>query len=166
MKGTGSFVLRLLPGLNIMNKIESFKVDHTKLSEGIYVSRIDGDITTYDLRFKKPNMGDYLSNSAMHTIEHLMATYLRNSNISDDVIYFGPMGCQTGYYLVVSGTPTVREIIDLLELTLKDAVQITEIPAANETQCGQAKLHDLEGAKRLMNFWLSQDKDELEKVFG
>ncbi|MDF4755931.1 S-ribosylhomocysteine lyase LuxS, partial [Vibrio parahaemolyticus] len=68
--------------------------------------------------------------------------------------------------LVVSGTPTVREIIDLLELTLKDAVQITEIPAANETQCGQAKLHDLEGAKRLMNFWLSQDKDELEKVFG
>ena len=76
------------------------------------------------------------------------------------------MGCQTGYYLVVSGTPTVREIIDLLELTLKDAVQITEIPAANETQCGQAKLHDLEGAKRLMNFWLSQDKDELEKVFG
>jgi S-ribosylhomocysteine lyase len=76
------------------------------------------------------------------------------------------MGCQTGYYLVVSGNPEVKEIIDLLEDTLKSAVEITEIPAANETQCGQAKLHDLEGAKRLMRFWLEQDKEELAKVFG
>ena len=76
------------------------------------------------------------------------------------------MGCQTGYYLVVSGDPTVTEIIDVLEDTMKDAVQITEIPAANEKQCGQAKLHDLEGAKKLMNFWLSQSKEDLHKVFG
>ena len=104
----------------------------------------------------------------IHTLEHLLAFNLRkyiDRYPHFDIIDISPMGCQTGYYLVVSGTPTVREIIDLLELTLKDAVQITEIPAANETQCGQAKLHDLEGAKRLMNFWLSQDKDELEKVF-
>ena len=70
------------------------------------------------------------------------------------------------YYLVVSGEPTVSEIIDLLEDTLKDAVEVTEIPAANETQCGQAKLHDLEGAKKLMNHWLSQSKEDLHKVFG
>src|SRR6478736_5246868 len=83
-----------------------------------------------------------------------------------DIIDISPMGCQTGYYLVVSGEPTVREIIDLLDDTLKDAINITEIPAANEKQCGQAKLHDLEGAKRLMKFWLEQDKEDLEKVFG
>ncbi|MCG2968712.1 S-ribosylhomocysteine lyase, partial [Escherichia coli] len=75
-----------------------------------------------------------------------------------DIIDISPMGCQTGYYLVVSGEPKVEEIIDLLEDTLKDAITITEIPAANEKQCGQAKLHDLEGAKRLMQFWLNQDK--------
>lgn len=73
---------------------------------------------------------------------------------------------QTGYYLVVSGEPSVEEIIDLLEATMKDAVEITEIPAANEKQCGQAKLHDLEGAKRLMRFWPQQSKDELKQVFA
>lgn len=76
------------------------------------------------------------------------------------------MGYQTGYYLVVSGAPTPKEIVELLDATFKDAVEVTEIPAANEEQCGQAKLHDLEGAKRLMRFWLSQDQEELLKVFG
>jgi S-ribosylhomocysteine lyase len=83
-----------------------------------------------------------------------------------DIIDISPMGCQTGYYLVVSGEPTVVEIIDLLEDTMKAAVEIVEIPAANERQCGQAKLHDLEGAKRLMRFWLEQSKEELKQVFA
>ena len=84
-----------------MNKIESFKIDHTTLEPGIYVSRIDGDIVTYDLRMRKPNTNDLISNSAMHSLEHMLATYIRNSEIADEIIYVGPMGCQTGFYVLV-----------------------------------------------------------------
>ena len=83
-----------------VEKIESFKIDHNKLCEGIYVSRIDGDIVTYDLRTRKPNMGDYMDNVTMHSVEHMFATLVRNSTIGDSVIYFGPMGCRTGFYLL------------------------------------------------------------------
>ena len=82
-------------------KIESFKIDHNKLTPGIYVSRTDGDIVTYDLRTRKPNCGDYMDNATMHSVEHMIATYIRSSSIADDIIYFGPMGCQTGFYLLV-----------------------------------------------------------------
>ena len=84
-----------------MEKIASFTVDHDKIEPGIYISRIDGDIVTYDMRTRKPNMGDYMDNLTMHSVEHMFATYIRNSEISDNVIYFGPMGCQTGFYLLV-----------------------------------------------------------------
>ena len=84
-----------------MKRISSFCADHTKIVPGIYKARIDGDITTYDMRTRKPNAGDYMDNSTMHTFEHLFATYVRNSEIKDRVIYFGPMGCQTGFYLLV-----------------------------------------------------------------
>jgi S-ribosylhomocysteine lyase len=84
-----------------MRKIASFSVNHDKITEGIYISRIDGDITTYDMRMRKPNMGDYIDNITMHSLEHMFATYVRNSEIGQDVIYFGPMGCQTGFYLLV-----------------------------------------------------------------
>ena len=80
-----------------MERIASFTVDHTKLKPGIYVSRVDGDVTTYDLRTRTPNAGDYMDNVTMHTVEHLFATYVRNSRIGKDVIYFGPMGCRTGF---------------------------------------------------------------------
>ena len=79
-----------------MERIASFNVNHDTLEKGMYISRIDGDIVTYDIRMKKPNMGDYVSNEALHTFEHLFATYARNSEISDKVIYIGPMGCRTG----------------------------------------------------------------------
>ena len=80
-----------------MNKIKSFRVDHRKLGVGIYVSRVDVDIVTYDLRFCKPNSGTVLDNVTMHTIEHMLATFVRNSDIKNEVLYFGPMGCQTGF---------------------------------------------------------------------
>ena len=80
-----------------MEKIASFTVDHTKLKEGVYVSRLDGDIVTYDLRMRKPNTGDLLSNAVMHSFEHMFATLVRNSSMGERVIYFGPMGCQTGF---------------------------------------------------------------------
>ena len=86
-----------------VTRIASFTVNHDLLTEGIYISRIDGDIVTYDLRTRVPNGGDYMSSIAMHSVEHMFATYIRNSDIGERVIYFGPMGCRTGFYLLVRG---------------------------------------------------------------
>ena len=83
-----------------MKRIKSFEVDHTKFGVGMYISRIDGDITTYDVRMVKPNGGVYLEYGAIHTIEHLFATYARNTEFSDSIIYVGPMGCRTGFYFL------------------------------------------------------------------
>lgn len=101
-----------------MRKIASFSVDHDKINEGIYISRIDEDIVTYDMRMRKPNMGDYIDNITMHSLEHMFATYVRNSKIGENVIYFGPMGCQTGFYLLVRDIEsnvvleTVKEVLE------------------------------------------------------
>ena len=92
-----------------MKRIASFTVDHTKLQKGMYTSRVDGDVVTYDIRMKRPNQGDYLSCGAMHTFEHLFATYARNSAYQDGVIYVGPMGCRTGFYLLVRGPDTQQQ---------------------------------------------------------
>lgn len=86
-----------------MERIASFTVDHDKILPGMYISRIDGDITTFDLRTRRPNMGSYMDNRTMHSVEHMLATYLRNGEIGASVIYFGPMGCQTGFYLITRG---------------------------------------------------------------
>ena len=102
-----------------MKTIASFTVNHDKLEKGMYLSRVDGDVVTYDVRMKKPNGGDYLGNGELHTIEHLFATYARNSTVSDDVVYVGPMGCRTGFYLLVrdsvSNERAVRLVRDSLE---------------------------------------------------
>ena len=102
-----------------MERIASFTVDHTRLLPGLYLSRRDGDIVTLDLRFKRPNTGDLLSNSEMHSTEHLIATLLRNSPQKEAVIYFGPMGCQTGFYF----------LFDSRLLNLEGAVELTENPS-------------------------------------
>ena len=87
----------------MMERIASFNVDHDVLTPGLYLSRRDGDVVTFDLRFKKPNTGDLLTNSEMHSVEHVIATLLRNSASKDAVVYFGPMGCQTGFYFLFDG---------------------------------------------------------------
>ena len=97
-----------------MEKIASFQVDHTKFSVGMYISRIDGDIVTYDIRMVKPNGGVYISNPSLHTIEHLFATYARNSSVADKIIYVGPMGCRTGFYLLTRSLPH-NEAISLVK---------------------------------------------------
>jgi S-ribosylhomocysteine lyase len=157
-----------------MPSVESFDLDHNAVKApyvrhcGVHKVGSDGVVNKFDIRFSQPNK-QTMKPDAIHTLEHLLAFNIRkHSEKYDhfDIIDVSPMGCQTGFYLVVSGEPTVSEIIDLLEDTMKDAINITEIPAANERQCGQAKLHDLEGAKRLMNFWLQQTKEDLHKVFG
>ena len=99
-----------------MERIASFQVDHNKLVPGLYLSRRDGKVTTFDLRFKKPNTGDLLSNAEMHSVEHIIATLLRNSPQKDAVVYFGPMGCQTGFYFLFDGEQlTDGEALDLLD---------------------------------------------------
>ena len=106
---------------NKVNRIASFDADHDKIVPGFYLSRIDGDVSTYDLRTRTPNMGDYMDNLTMHSVEHLFATYVRNGEYGDRVVYFGPMGCQTGFYLLLRGNDHAlarRITIDVLEKIL------------------------------------------------
>ena len=131
-----------------MEKIKSFTVDHRKLTKGIYLSRIDRDIITYDLRFCKPNSGSLLNNSTMHSVEHMMATLLRNSEIKDDVIYFGPMGCQTGFYLLVRDSVTQKTVLAEVKKALKGTIAYEgEMPGASEVECGNYANLDLNSAK-------------------
>ncbi len=131
-----------------MKKITSFTVDHTKISEGMYISRIDGDITTYDLRMRKPNGGDYISVSAMHTMEHMFATFIRNSDIADDVIYFGPMGCQTGFYLLVRNADHERVFCEIRGVLEKIIAYDGEVFGSSEIECGNYKTLSLETAHK------------------
>ena len=132
-----------------MKRISSFTVNHDKLNPGIYVSRIDGDVVTYDVRMKRPNGGDYLSTESMHTIEHLFATYVRNSRFSDSIIYCGPMGCRTGFYLIVRDSVTIPEVIDLVRDSMKFISTFEgDIPGMSRIECGNWLDHDLEAAKK------------------
>ena len=129
-------------------RIASFEVDHTKLVEGMYISRRDGDIVTYDLRTRRPNMGDYMDNRTMHTLEHLFATYIRSSAISEKVIYFGPMGCQTGFYLLVRDLAPERVREEVI-LTLEKIVEYEgPVFGASEVECGNYRNLDLADGKR------------------
>ncbi len=132
-----------------MEKIASFRIDHTILPKGMYISRVDGDIVTYDIRMRKPNKEAAMENAAIHTLEHLFATYVRNTAFADSVIYFGPMGCRTGFYFLLRDTTSHREAIKLVV----DAFEFIkdyegEIPGASEKECGNYRDHDLLGAKK------------------
>lgn len=131
-----------------MRKIKSFQVDHRKLSEGFYISRIDGDVVTYDLRFCRPNTGVVIDMCAMHTIEHMLATYTRNSDIADEVVYFGPMGCQTGFYFLVRDSVSHEKALDVIKSALRQTIDYTgEVFGASEIECGNYRNLDLEKAK-------------------
>ncbi len=131
-----------------MRKIASFTVNHDILETGVYVSRTDGDAVTYDLRMKKPNAGSYITPKSLHTIEHLLATYVRNSKYTDDVIYAGPMGCRTGFYLILRDSVTKAELLELLRETFAYIADFTgEIPGNSRIECGNYLEHDLEAAK-------------------
>ena len=134
--------------MNKINKIASFTVDHDLLTEGIYVSRIDGDITTYDLRTRVPNAGDYMDNLTMHSVEHMFATYVRASEISERVIYFGPMGCQTGFYLLVRNADNVETLTVVKSVLEKIVNHDGEMFGAVRKECGNYRNLDLSAAKR------------------
>lgn len=131
-----------------MEKIASFQVDHTKFGMGMYISRIDGDIVTYDVRMVRPNGGVYVSNPSLHTIEHLFATYARNSAFGDKIIYVGPMGCRTGFYLLTRGMAH-EDAIRLVKDCYRFISEYNdEIPGNSAVECGNYLEHDLESARR------------------
>ena len=120
-----------------MEKIASFQVDHTRLTPGMYTSRTDGDVVTYDVRFIKPNTPPHLDPPVLHTIEHLVATYVRNSSHKDGVIYFGPMGCRTGFYLLLAGDYDSREVLPLVTEMYRFIRDFRgEVPGAAAKDCG------------------------------
>lgn len=130
-----------------MKKIASFEVDHRKIDVGMYISRVDGDIVTYDIRMCKPNGGVYLPTPAMHTIEHLFATYARNSAYGQGIVYVGPMGCRTGFYLLTRGL-SHQDAIRLMQQTFRFIAEYEgEIPGCSEIECGNYLEHDLSGAR-------------------
>lgn len=129
-----------------MERIKSFTINHNVLMPGFYVSREDGDIITYDLRTRRPNMGDYMSNSTMHSVEHMFATIVRNSDIADDVVYFGPMGCQTGFYLVVKNQEP-KKVFDVTKNVLEQIIAYDgPVFGASAIECGHYENLDLEEA--------------------
>ena len=137
-----------------MEKIASFVVDHTVLLPGVYISRVDEDIVTYDVRIKRPNTDDLMSNEEMHSVEHLLATALRNSYLKDDVIYFGPMGCQTGYYCLMrvdSGFNFMKFLKDVMIY----ALSFDSMPGQSAVECGNYKNLDLELGKSCIKNYLN-----------
>ena len=132
-----------------MKKIASFTINHDTLVPGIYVSRVDGDCVTYDLRMKTPNQGDYLSQKGLHTLEHLLATFLRNSPRTDQVVYVGPMGCRTGFYVVMRDSVSKEEALNLFREAFAFAAGFEgEIPGAKRIECGNYLEHDPADARR------------------
>ena len=152
-----------------MEKIASFAVNHDKLKKGMYVSRIDGDVITYDIRMKRPNGGDYLTGAAAHTLEHLLATYARNSSLSKHVLYVGPMGCMTGFYMLLRDSVSRENALLLARNAFAFARDFEgDIPGNTRVECGNYLYHDLVGAKALaadmcevLNAW-SAEKFEYE----
>lgn len=138
-----------------MDRIASFTVDHNVLVPGLYLSRRDGSVVTFDLRFKKPNTGDLLTNAQMHSVEHVIATFLRNSEDKDAVVYFGPMGCQTGFYFLFDNEQLiVEDAIDLLkDVFAKAANYEGEMPGKSAKECGNYVNLDVALARECCRFY-------------
>ncbi len=136
-----------------MEKILSFQKNHDVLPVGLHAHTDENGITTFDLRFKKPNAGDYVSPKALHTIEHLLATVLRNSEEGKNVVYFGPMGCRTGFYLLTVNL-TYGQVLSLLKRCIPVALSLDEIPGSRREECGNYLEHDLDGAKNELKGYL------------
>ena len=133
-----------------MEKIASFTINHDILEKGLYISRVDGDVITYDVRMKKPNNGDFLQNAGLHTLEHLLAMYFRNTPQSNEVIYVGPMGCRTGFHILFRDSISAEQTIKLLQDAFAFARDFKgEIPGSTRKECGNYLDHDLKNAKEI-----------------
>ena len=138
-----------------MERITSFCIDHNILKAGIYLNRVDGNVFTYDLRFKAPNKGDYLHTASMHTVEHLFATVVRNSDFKDKVVYFGPMGCRTGFYLLLFDLHDVETVKKLVIDCFEKCLKLDTIPGSKKIECGNYRSHNLKNAKEEIAKYLS-----------
>lgn len=139
-----------------MELINSFSVDHTRIVPGIYTSRVDNlgeyKVTTYDIRLKRPNKEPAVDVAAMHSLEHIIATYLRNSEEwKNEVVYWGPMGCLTGFYLILKGSRTPQELYELMLNAFRSVNGVTEVPGTAPENCGNYLMHNLEMAKWYAN---------------
>ena len=146
--------------------VESFNLDHTKVAAP-FIRLADrkelphGDtLVKYDIRFKQPNV-EHLEMPAVHSLEHMFAEHARNH--ADNVIDFGPMGCQTGFYLIMVGEPDVPAVCDLVETTFRDILELDATPAANEVQCGWGANHSIHAAQEAVRTMLDR-RDEWEQV--
>ncbi len=147
-----------------MELIQSFSVDHTLIVPGIFVSRVDTlgeySVTTYDIRLKRPNREPVIDVLAMHSLEHLIATYLRNDpEWKNEVVYWGPMGCLTGFYLILKGNRAPRELYGLLLKAFRSVGDAAEVPGTAPENCGYCRMHNLEMAK----WYAAEFADYLEK---
>lgn len=142
-----------------MNKIASFTINHDTLLPGMYISRIDDDIVTYDIRLVKPNNGYFLSTGSLHTIEHLFATFARNSQYAENIVYVGPMGCRTGCYLLTKNLSHEDAILLVQESFAFISKFEGKIPGAEKKECGNYLDHDLETAKKDILPFLSRIKN-------
>lgn len=134
-----------------MERIKSFCVDHTKLKKGVYISRVDDTLITYDIRMCEPNVDTPLDPKAAHTIEHIGATLLRNGKYADKIIYFGPMGCMTGFYLIIKNL-SFETVIDVIKEVFQEIVcWDKEIPGAKKEECGNYTYMDTWILKKLKN---------------
>ena len=130
-----------------ISRITSFTINHDVLLPGLYVSRIDGDVTTYDMRHRRPNTDDLMDNATMHSLEHMFATFVRNSELSGNVIYFGPMGCQTGFYLLVRDLSNETVLALVRETMQKILAYEGPVFGASARECGNYINLNLELAK-------------------
>ena len=148
-----------------MERIASFTVDHNVLTPGLYLSRRDGNTVTFDLRFKKPNTGDLLTNAEMHSVEHIIATLLRNSEKKDAVIYFGPMGCQTGFYFLFDGAQlTDGEAIRLLQQVFAAGASYEgAMPGCSAAECGNYRNLDVALARDCCRYYAEVIADWTEE---
>ena len=154
--------------MDTKNQIVSFQVDHDIITPGVYVSRIDGDILTLDLRTRTPNGGAYMDNLTMHSVEHMFATYIRNSEIADKVIYFGPMGCQTGFYLCVRDLSVDKVYPVILDVLQKIVNHDSEMYGATRKECGNYQNLSLAAAKNECGAYLAilQTKNQTKFEYG
>ena len=148
-----------------MEAIQSFTIDHTHLKPGIYVSRVDKGFTTFDLRITEPNKEPAVAPAAMHSIEHLMATWFRNSKVKDDVVYVGPMGCLTGMYIIMTGNYTVEDMRELALSCLLWIMDQKDVPATTPETCGNYLLHDLPMCKWECSRYYKRLKDDFHSEY-
>ena len=132
---------------------------------GFYISRVDGDITTYDMRTRRPNMGNYMSDLTMHSVEHMFATYIRNSEIADDVVYFGPMGCQTGFYLLIRNADD-KQVFEITKKVLQEILDHEgPVFGASAVECGNYRNLELAAAKEESRTYLEVLKKQTNMEF-